>query len=150
MNSGMIEHWGMVSRIADGRATVVVETTACGVCGHVGHCGVGKAAAGRLAAWLKLPAVRGLREGDFVKVGLSEFGLSLAALFGYLFPVLATLIGTLAGAAFGGSDGAMALGAAAGFVVALVVARVALAFTPGLSPAPQIIPPTFPQEQDHD
>jgi sigma-E factor negative regulatory protein RseC len=34
----------------------------------------------------------------------------------------------------------MALGAAAGFVGSLVVARVAIAYTPGLSPSPQLIP----------
>jgi sigma-E factor negative regulatory protein RseC len=140
MTSGMIEHWGMVRRIDDGRATVIVETTACSVCGHCGHCCICKSADGALATMLDLPAVHGLKEGDFVNVGLSESGLSFAALLGYLFPVLATLVGTLAGVLTGGGDSAMALGAAAGFVASLVVARIAIAYTPGLSPSPQLIP----------
>lgn len=155
MRAGMIEHWGMVRRIDNGRATVVVETTACGVCGHGGHCGVGKSADGGLATTLDLPATDGLKEGDFVNVGLPESGLSLAALLGYLFPVLATLVGTLAGVLTGGGDSAMALGAAAGFVASLLVARIVIACTPGLSPAPQLLSPsslstTFPQEHHHD
>lgn len=139
MSTGMIEHWGMVKRIDGGRATVVVETTACGVCGHGGHCGIGKAAKGGLAALLNLPA-QNLKEGDFVNIGLPESGLSLAALLGYLFPALATLIGILAGVSIGGSDAAMALGGAAGFAASLVIARIAIDYTPGLSPAPQLIP----------
>jgi sigma-E factor negative regulatory protein RseC len=151
MSTGMIEHWGMVRQIDAGRATVVVETTGCGVCGHDGHCGVGKAAGGGLATLLTLPTADGLKEGDFVHIGLPESGLSFAALLGYLFPALATLAGTLAGVSAGGSDAAMALGAAAGFVGSLVVARIAIAYTPGLSPAPQLIPisnhsPAFPKE----
>jgi sigma-E factor negative regulatory protein RseC len=100
---------------------------------------------------LDLPAAQGMQEGDFVNIGLSESGLSLAALLGYLFPVLATLVGTLAGVLTGGGDSAMALGAAAGFVASLVVARIAIACTPGLSPSPQLIPVSnqstvFPKE----
>lgn len=136
----MIEHWGMVRRIANGRATVVVETTACSVCGHGGHCCICKSADGALATMLDLPAAHGMKEGDFVNIGLSESGLSLAALLGYLFPALATLVGTLAGVLTGGGDSAMALGAAAGFVASLVVARIAIAYTPSLSPSPQLIP----------
>lgn len=140
MRSGMIEHWGMVKCIDAGRATVVVERTACGVCGHGGHCGMSKHAVGGQAAVLSLPAPRGLQAGDFVNVGLPESGLSFAALLGYLFPALATLAGALFGMSSGGTDSAMALGAAVGFIGSLVVARVAIAFTPGLSPRPQLIP----------
>src|SRR6185369_6000409 len=140
MRSAMIEHWGMVKRIDGGRATVVVETTACGVCGHVGHCGIEKCAVGSQAAMLNLPAANGMKVGDFVNVGLSEFRLSLAAMFGYLFPALATLVGALVGILSGGTDSATALGAAAGFAGSLVVARIALTYTPGLSPTPQLIP----------
>lgn len=139
MGAGMIEHWGMVRRIDDGRATIVVETTSCGACGHGDHCGIGRAAGGGQAAELSLPAGEGLKEGDFVSVGLSRSGLSLAATVGYLFPALLTLVGALFGMASGGGDAATALGAAAGFVASLVIARAAIAFTPGLSPAPQII-----------
>ncbi|WP_428827430.1 SoxR reducing system RseC family protein [Azonexus sp. IMCC34842] len=140
MSAKLIEHWGMVKRIDDGRATIVVETTACGVCGHGGHCCICKAANGGLAAMLNLPAANGLKEGDFVNIGLPESGLSLAALLGYFFPALATLVGIAAGASIAGSDAAMALGGAAGFAGSLVVARIAIDYTPGLSPAPQLIP----------
>ena len=140
MKSGMIEHWGMVKCIDGGRATVVVETTSCSVCGHGGHCGIGKVPVGRQAALLNLPAGKGMKAGDFVNVGVAEFSLSLAALFGYLFPVLATLAGALIGIVSGGTDSATALGAAAGFIISLVVARIAITFTPGLSPRPQLIP----------
>lgn len=151
MTALMIEHWGMVKRVDDGRATVVVETTSCGVCGHGGHCGIGRAAGGNQAALLDLPAASGLRAGDFVNVGLPESGLSLTAMFGYMFPALATLVGALIGLSAGGSDAATALGAAAGFAGSLVVARIALALTPGLSPTPRLISHsplsvTFPQE----
>jgi len=140
VNTGMIEHWGMVRHIGNGRASVVVETTTCAICGHVGHCVICRSADGGLATTVNLPAALGMKEGDFVNVGMSESGLSLAALLGYLFPVLATLLGTLAGVLTGGGDSAMALGAAAGFVASLVVVRIAIANTPGLSPEPQLIP----------
>ena len=140
MRAGMIEHWGMVKSIDQGRATVVVETTTCGICGHGGHCGIGKLAAGKQAAWLELPAANGLKVGDFVNVGLPESGLSLAAVLGYLFPAVATLVGALIGIWLGGRDSTTALGAAAGFAGSLVLARIALSFTPGLSPRPQLIP----------
>lgn len=151
MRAGMIEHWGMVKCIDAGRATVVVERTACGVCGHGGHCGMSKHAVGGQAAVLDLPATSGLQAGDFVNVGLPESGLSVAALLGYLFPALATLAGALVGMSAGGTDSATALGAAAGFAGSLVVARIAITFTPGLSPRPRIIPTsslsaTFSQE----
>jgi sigma-E factor negative regulatory protein RseC len=151
MSAGMIEHWGMVKHVDAGLATVVVERTACGVCGHGGHCGMSKHAVGGQAAVLNLPAPSGLQAGDFVNVGLAESKLTLAALFGYLFPVLATLAGAAFGISSGGTDSATALGAAAGFVGSLVVARVAIAFTPGLSPRPQLISasslsPNFSQE----
>ena len=140
MRSGMIEHWGMVKCIHDGRATVVVERTACAICGHGGHCGIGRVPVGKQAALLNLPATSGLKVGDFVNVGLAESRLSLAAMFGYLFPALATLAGALTGMVSGGTDSATALGAAAGFAGSLVVARIALTYTPGLSPTPQLIP----------
>jgi sigma-E factor negative regulatory protein RseC len=140
MKSVMIEHWGMVKCIDGGRATVVVETTSCSVCGHGGHCGIGKCAIGGQAAMLDLPTVAGLKVGDFVNVGIPERNLSLAALIGYLFPVLATLAGALIGVVSGGTDSATALGAAAGFIGSLIVARIAIDFTPGLSPRPQFIP----------
>jgi sigma-E factor negative regulatory protein RseC len=151
----MIEHWGMVKQVDDGRATVVVETTACGVCGHGGHCGIGRTADGRRATLLSLPAVGGLKVGDFVNVGLPESKLSLAAMFGYMFPALATLAGALVGLSSGGNDAVIALGAAAGFAGSLVVARIALALSPGFSPAPQLIShsqlsATFPKEHYHD
>ena len=44
---------------------------------------------------MSLPAIGGLKAGDFVNVGLPESGLSLAAMFGYMFPALATLAGAL-------------------------------------------------------
>ena len=155
MRAGMIEHWGMVKDIEDGLATVVVETTACGACGHGGHCGIDRVSAGGQAALLNLPATHGLKVGDFVNVGLAESGLSLAAMLGYLFPALTTLAGALIGLAWGGSDAATALGAAAGFIASLVVARIAITVTPGLSPTPQLLSPsnlstTFPQEYHHD
>lgn len=139
MTAKMIEHWGMVKGIDNGLATVVVETTSCGVCGHGGHCGIGRVAAGGHSALLNMPADKHLKVGDFVNVGLPESGLSFAALLGYLFPVLITLAGALIGFSSGGNDSATALGAAAGFIVSLVIARIAIAFTPGLSPAPQLI-----------
>ena len=138
----MIEHWGMVRRIDGDRATIVVETTSCPVCGHGDHCGIGRAAAGGQAAELHLPATRGLKEGDFVTVGLPATGLSLAAMLGYLFPAFTTVLGALLGMHSGGGDASIALGAAAGFVGSLVIARIAIAFTPGLSPTPQILPPS--------
>ncbi|MGE5471365.1 MAG: SoxR reducing system RseC family protein [Bacteroidota bacterium] len=143
MSRGMIEHWGMVQHVDGGQATVVVERTACGVCGHGGHCGMSKHAVGGQAAVLNLPAADDLKAGDFVNVGLPESRLSLAALFGYLFPALATLAGALVGMSAGGTDAATALGAGAGFVGSLVIARVAITFTPGLSPRPQLIPTPF-------
>jgi len=151
MRAGMIEHWGMVQHVDAGLATVVVERTACGVCGHGGHCGMGKHAVGGQAAVLSLPAPSGLKAGDFVNVGLPEAKLTLAALFGYLFPALATLAGALLGISLAGSESATALGAAVGFIGSLVIARVAITFTPGLSPRPQFIPvsslsPHFSQE----
>lgn len=136
----MIEHWGMVQRINDGVATVVVETTACAVCGHGSHCTICRIAGGRQAALLTLPAAHGLKAGDFVNVGLPESRLSLAAMLGYLFPALAVAVGAAIGLAAGGTDSATALGAAAGFLGSLVVARIAITFTPGLSPRPQLIP----------
>ena len=144
MKAGMIEHWGMVQHVDDGQATVVVERTACGVCGHGGHCGMSKHAVGGQAAVLNLPAPSGLKAGDFVNVGLPESGLTLAALLGYLFPALATLAGALIGISSGGTDATTALGAAAGFAGSLVVARFAITFTPGLSPRPQFIPTSLP------
>lgn len=155
MGARMIEHWGMVRAIDDGLATVVVETTACGVCGHDGHCGVGRVSAGRQATTLSLPAVGGLKVGDFVNVGLPEAGLSFAALVGYLLPALATLLGAGLGYATGGGDSATALGAAGGFAASLVAARIALGLMPGFAPRPQILPPSSLsanslQEQEHD
>jgi len=142
MSAGMVEHWGMVKQVDAGVATVVVERTACGACGHGGHCGMDKHAVGGQAAVLNLPATNGLKAGDFVNVGLPEARLTLAALFGYLFPALATLAGALFGMSLGGTESATALGAAAGFVGSLVIARIAITFTSGLSPRPQLIPPS--------
>lgn len=151
MDGKMIEHWGIVRHIDHGRATVVIETTACEACGHGGHCSLGRGADGAKATELRLPAVQGLKEGDFVTVGLPEVGLSLAALVGYLLPALATLVGAWIGLSLGEGDAPIALGAAGGFVGSLVVARIAIACSPGLSPRPQILTPsalsaTFPQE----
>lgn len=151
----MIEHRGVVQRVEGGKALVAMETAGCSSCGQGSSCGVGKMAAGRPATLLTIPVSGEVKAGDFVLIGLPESKLTLSALLGYLFPAFAMLLGAWLGASFDGSDGGTALGAIAGFILALVVARLAIAFAPGLMPAPQLIPihsqsPIFFKEQHHD
>jgi sigma-E factor negative regulatory protein RseC len=148
MATHMIEHWGMVKRVDHGCATVVVETTGCTACGHGGHCAMHRRSGGGLAATVDLPAGESIKEGDFVTVGLPESRLTFAAVLGYLFPALAALIGAWLGYSLRPSDAGIALGAGGGFIASLVIARLAIAFTPGLSPKPQLLSPspTLPLE----
>ena len=78
----------------------------------------GRNMAGARALW----RATGVKEGDFVTVGLPATGLSLAAMLGYLFPAFTTVLGALLGMHSGGGDASIALGAAAGFVGSLVIA----------------------------
>ncbi len=153
MSAGTIEHRGVVQKIEDGLAIVVMETSGCSACGQGGSCGIGKMAAGRPATVLTLPATPGIAAGDMVSVALPASRLTLAALLGYLFPAFAMLVGAWLGAALAGSDGATALGAIVGFVAALVIARVAVALLPGLMPMPQLQPlranPQVSQQEFH-
>ena len=139
MSAGMIEHRGVVQRVEDGKAIVVMETSGCSSCGHGSSCGIGKMANGRPATLLTLPAGPGLKAGDLVSVALPESRLTMSALLGYLFPAFAMLVGAWLGATLDGSDGATALGAIAGFLGALAMARLALGLIPGLMPTPELI-----------
>ncbi len=155
MSAGMIEHRGIVQRIEDGRAIVVMETSGCSACGHGSSCGIGKIAAGRPATVLTLPASPGIAAGDMVCVALPESRLTQSALLGYLFPAFAMLFGAWLGAVLEGGDGATALGAIVGFVAALIIARVAIGLVPRLMPAPQLLPlsrssQVSPQEFHHE
>ncbi|WP_374327175.1 SoxR reducing system RseC family protein [Azonexus sp.] len=137
--SALLEHRGVVQRVADGKAVIAMETSGCSSCGHGGSCGVGKMAAGRPATLLTLPTSEELRPGDVVAIVLPQSRLTTSALLGYLFPALAMLIGAGLGTSFDGSDGGTAIGAMLGFLIAIVVARLVIGLLPGLMPAPQLL-----------
>ena len=155
MATNMIEHRGIVQRVADGQALVAIETAGCSSCGQGSSCGVGKMAAGRPATLLTIPVSADIKAGDFVLIGLPESKLTLSALLGYLFPAFAMLAGAWLGASQEGSDGGTALGAIVGFLGALAIARLRIGLVPGLMPEPQLIPiqpqsTVFPKEHEHD
>ncbi len=158
MSAGTIEHRAVVQRIDGGMVTIAMNLASCASCSEGGACGIGKMASGRAATLLTLPAGGPLRVGDEVIVALPESRLTLAALFGYLFPAAAMLLGAAAGATVDGSDGAAALGAVGGFLAALAIGRLAIGRTPGLIPAPKLIRLVhqaglsrhFAQEFDHE
>ncbi len=137
--STLLEHRGVVQRVADGKAVIAMETSGCSSCGHGGSCGVGKMAAGRPATLLTLPTSEELRPGDVVAVVLPQGRLTTSALLGYLFPALAMLIGAGLGSSLDGSDGGTAIGAMIGFLIAIVLARLVIGLMPGLMPAPQLL-----------
>lgn len=137
--SALLEHRGVVQRVADGKAVIAMETSGCSSCDHGGSCGVGKMAAGRPATLLTLPTSEELRPGDVVAVVLPQSRLTTSALLGYLFPALAMLIGAGLGTSFDGSDGGTAIGAMIGFLIAIVLARLVIGLLPGLMPAPQLL-----------
>lgn len=137
--SALLEHRGVVQRVADGKAVIAMETSGCSSCGHGSSCGVGKMAAGRPATLLTLPTSEELRPGDVVAVVLPQSRLTTSALLGYLFPALAMLIGAGLGTSLDGSDGGTAIGAMLGFLIAIVLARLAISLLPGLMPAPQLL-----------
>ncbi|MDD2884649.1 MAG: SoxR reducing system RseC family protein [Dechloromonas sp.] len=137
--NGMIEHRGIVHQVMNGRATIAMETSSCGSCGHGSHCSIGQLAEGRAATLITVPAPAGLQAGDAVRIGLPASKLTLSALLGYLFPALAMLLGAALGSSLQGSDGGTALGAIIGFLAALVIARLAISHLPGLMPAPQLL-----------
>lgn len=140
MNASVVEHHGVVYRIASGKAVIAMETGGCASCGHGGQCGIGKLAAGRPATLLTLPADASLKAGDTVTIALPVQRLNLAALLGYLFPALAIIFGAWLGLTFAGGDVATALGAVGGFIAALIIARVVTALAPGLMLVPRLIP----------
>jgi sigma-E factor negative regulatory protein RseC len=145
MSVRLIEHRGVVQRVADGLAIVAMETAGCASCGQSSACGIGKIASGRPATLLTVPVSADIKAGDFVLVRLPESKLTLSALIGYLFPAFAMLLGACLGSNIAiASDAATAVGAIAGFVIALVLARIAIALVPGLMPAPQLIPVSSP------
>lgn len=155
MSGKIIEHRGIVQRVEDGQAVVAMETAGCASCGQSSGCGVGKLAGNRPALLLTLPVRGEIKAGDLVNVGLPASRLTVAALFGYLFPAFAMLAGAGLASFLDGSDGATALGAMAGFLGALAIARVAVGLLPGLMPAPQLLPlsshsPSFHQEPHHE
>lgn len=137
--SALLEHRGVVQRVADGKAVIAMETSGCSSCGHGGSCGIGKMAAGRPATLLTLPTSEELRPGDVVAVVLPQSRLTTSALLGYLFPALAMLIGAGLGTSFDGGDGGTAIGAMLGFLIAIVLARLVIGLLPGLMPAPQLL-----------
>lgn len=137
--SALLEHRGVVQRVADGKAVIAMETSGCSSCGHGGSCGIGKMAAGRPATLLTLPTSEALRPGDVVAIVLPQNRLTTSALLGYLFPAVAMLVGAGLGTSFNGSDGGTAIGAMLGFFVAIVLARLAIGLLPGLMPAPQLV-----------
>ena len=139
MSSQMIEHRGIVQRVADGKAIVAMETAGCSSCGQGSSCGIGKMASGRPATLLTLPVGGDIKAGDMVMIGLPASRLTFSALLGYLFPAFAMIFGAWLGSLSDGSDGATALGAMAGFLGALAIARIAIGLVPGLMPAPQLI-----------
>ena len=151
----MLEHRGVVQRVADGKVVVAMETAGCGSCGHGGSCGVGRMAAGRPATLLTLPADGDFRVGETVNIVMPERSLMMLSLLGYLLPAFALLLGAWFGASFGGSDGMTALGAIVGFLAALVIARIAGALLPDMLAPPQVIPLSsqfnvFQQELHHE
>jgi len=130
---------GTVLAIADGKATVSIETGGCKGCGHGQDCSIGKVGAGRPAARLTLDAPAGLRVGDRIRLSLPASSLPRMALLGYLFPALAMLTGAGIGNASTGSDAATALGALIGLLAALALIRLAVRRLPGLMPTPKIV-----------
>lgn len=130
---------GTVLAIADGKATVSIDTGGCKGCGQGKDCSIGKVAAGRPATQLTLDAPAGLRVGERISLSLPEGRLPLMALLGYLFPALAMLIGAGIGNAHDGSDAATALGAIIGFLSALALVSLVVRQLPGLMPAPKIV-----------
>ena len=139
MSSQMIEHRGIVQRVADGKAIVAMETAGCSSCGQGSSCGIGKMASGRPATLLTLPVGGDIKAGDMVMIGLPASRLTFSALLGYLFPAFAMIFGAWLGSLSDGSDGATALGAMAGFLGALAIARIAIGLVPDLMPAPRLI-----------
>lgn len=137
--SALLEHRGIVQRVADGKAIVAMETTGCSSCGHGGSCGIGKMAAGRPATLLTLPVSDDIRAGDIVNIVLPQSRLNVSAVLGYLFPALAMLVGAWLGTVIDGSDGAVAIGGGVGFLGALALARLGIALMPSLLPTPQLI-----------
>lgn len=153
MSTNFIEHSGIVQAIANGQASVAIETSGCKSCGQGSACGISRLAGDTShVAILTLEAPPHLRVGELVQVRLPESRITLGALFGYLFPAIALLVGAGFGAALEGSDGGTALGAMAGFLAALALARIGASALPGLLPAPELVPltpPSYP-ESHHD
>ncbi|MBI2306907.1 MAG: SoxR reducing system RseC family protein [Rhodocyclales bacterium] len=142
--NGLLEQRGVVRRIADGRALVALESSACGGCAHAGGCGAGRLAAAAAPRLVTLPAEASLRVGDAVLLSQPERRIVLSALLGYLFPALALLVGAWFGATLAGSDAGAAFGAASGFLAALAISRLLLAVLPGVLPPPRAIPLSRP------
>lgn len=153
MSTNFIEHSGIVQAIADGRASIAIETSGCKRCSHGSACGISRMVGEpRNITVLTLEAPPHLRVGELVQVRLPESRVTLGALFGYLFPAIALLVGAGFGAALEGSDGGTALGAMAGFLAALTLARIGASALPDLLPAPELVPltpPSYP-ESHHD
>lgn len=130
---------GTVLALADGKATVSVDTGGCNSCGHGSACGIGKLASQRAHPRLVLDAPAGVRVGDRVSLALPEKGLTSMATLGYLFPAFAMLMGAALGHGLMGSDAATALGAILGFLGALALVSLLVRQLPGLMPPPKII-----------
>lgn len=143
----MISHPGIVKIVADGRATVAVETSGCGSCGHGSSCGLGKLAHGQASTLMVVEAPAGLRPGDPVSLELPDSHMTYTVLLGYLFPAVGLLVGSGLAMDRFHTDAAAALGAAAGFLVALIAARLAVPHLRRWIPRPQLI--TFSKLESH-
>jgi sigma-E factor negative regulatory protein RseC len=140
---GIIEHPGVVTAIADGRATVSVDTSGCSTCGHGGGCSMARLAKGDASSLMTLDAPEGLKAGDAITLQLPENRMPVVALLGYMLPTGALILGAGIGDSIGGGGGgsniAAIIGALLGFGVAMAFSRYVIPRIPNLLPEPVIV-----------
>lgn len=111
---------GVVERTAPGRALVRIDPgQQCGACAGEASCSLGPRRKQR-ALWVRDPL--GVREGQAVRVSLSDRGLVAATLVVYGIPLVGLLAGAGLGQATGGEKRAM-LGAGLGLLASLPLVR---------------------------
>lgn len=126
MSDAMIEETGRVVAIEGDSAWVEIERrSACSQCSVSSGCGTSVLSQwfGRRSSRIRVPNQFALKQGDTVKVGVSDQALLKAAFLAYLVPLLAMIVASMLAAGAGASDGVTALFAVAGLVVGLLTLR---------------------------
>ena len=135
MSGGFAETAG--GHLVEGVARVVVvdaartwlepeQTSSCGACASAAACGVKSGQNDRRlkARRFSVSNDAGLRVGDRVVIGMSEYALIRASSVAYAIPLLSMMVGAVVAHLYFGSDGAAMLSAAGGLLLGVLVARI--------------------------